>query len=129
MFDQRRDTYKAIEVRHGNVYDAILTIRPFQRITLVSNFAATLLLGKFAPIDYSDASGMNLLDIKTKTWNQTLLDACARSLASKLDEPVPTNTVLGCVSKYFEERYSFDPECKVVAFTGDNPASLLGSLR
>lgn len=35
-----------------------------QRISLVSSFAASLFLGNYAAIDNSDASGMNLLDIK-----------------------------------------------------------------
>ena len=27
----------------------------------------------------------------------------------------------GNISNYFVERYGFSPDCKVVAFTGDNP--------
>ena len=43
------------------------------RISLVSSFAASLLTGKVGGIDWADAGGMNLLDIKTKKWNQDLL--------------------------------------------------------
>ena len=32
----------------------------------------------------------------------------------------------GNVSKYLVDRYGFSADCKVVAFTGDNPASLAG---
>lgn len=35
-------------------------------ISLVSSFLASIFIGKFAPIDFSDASGMNLFNIKTK---------------------------------------------------------------
>ena len=30
------------------------------------------------------------------------------------------------MSNYMQERYGFDPECVVGAFTGDNPSSLAG---
>ena len=33
-----------------------------------------LILGKYAPIDTSDAGGMNLLDLKTMDWSQECLD-------------------------------------------------------
>ena len=32
------------------------------------------ILGKYAPIDASDAGGMNLLDLKTMDWSQQCLD-------------------------------------------------------
>jgi len=33
---------------------------------------------------------------------------------------------LGPISNYYVERFGFNPECRVVSFTGDNPASLAG---
>lgn len=39
----------------------------------MSSFAASLFLGDYAPIDLSDGSGMNLLDITTKTWSPQCL--------------------------------------------------------
>lgn len=52
--------------------------------------------------------------------------ACAPDLRSKLSDPVPPFSELGPVSEYMVERYGFNPDCKVFAFTGDNPASLAG---
>lgn len=69
---------------------------------------------------------MNLLNIKTKTWDPQLLEACGPNLAKKLGEPVPSKTVVGSISSYFVERWGFNPDCKIIAFTGDNPASLIG---
>ena len=45
-----------------------------QRISLVSSFGASLFLGQYAAIDFSDGSGMNLLDINTHQWSQDCLD-------------------------------------------------------
>ena len=45
-----------------------------ERISLVSSFAASLFTGRIVGIDRADAGGMNLLDIKSKSWHQDLLD-------------------------------------------------------
>lgn len=99
-----------------------------QRISLVSSFLASIFLNDVAAIDLTDASGMNLLDINKKTWSQECLNACAPDLEEKLGQPVPTNSVVGEIGSFFVQRYSFDPRCKIIAFTGDNASALSGML-
>lgn len=96
------------------------------RISLVSSFLASIFLNDVAPIDFSDGSGMNLLDINNRRWSQKCLDACADGLSEKLGEPKPTNSILGTIGNFFVQRYNFNANCKIVAFTGDNCSALSG---
>lgn len=113
-----------------------------ERITLISNFMASLLCGSYAPMDASDASGMNMMDLKLKRWSDICLEAIVgaadalevSSLRSRLgvssntvdDNIVDTSEVIGRVSKYYVDRYGFPAECLISSFTGDNPGSIAG---
>jgi len=97
-----------------------------REIHLVSSFMASLLIGKTAPIDHGDGAGMNLLELATGRYSADLLRATAPDLAQKLPSPVQSRTVVGEIAQYFVKRYGFKPGTPVVAFTGDNPSSLVG---
>lgn len=96
------------------------------RVHLVSSYLASLLIGADAPLEPGDASGMNLMDIRSSTWSAAALDATAPGLILKLSEIRPSWTIAGRLSKYWQDRYSF-PAAPVVAWTGDNPSSLVGT--
>ncbi len=95
-----------------------------ERIQLISNFLTSILLGQYAPIDLSDGSGMNLLDIRQHQWSKQCLNACGNDLEKKLSEKlVYPRTALGTIAKYFVEKYGFNNQCQIVSCTGDNPSS------
>lgn len=95
-------------------------------IQLVSSFMASVLAGTSVPIDLGDGAGMNLLDLAQGAWSEALLDATAPDLKKKLLSPVPSTKIVGSVAPYFVEKYGFSPDTPIVAFTGDNPSSLIG---
>jgi xylulokinase len=95
-------------------------------IALVSSFMASLLAGKIAPIDFGDGAGTNLMDIRKHNWNHDAVKATAPSLIGKLPPLAPSGQVLGPVSPYFVQKFGLNPEAQATAWTGDNPASVIG---
>ncbi|KAJ6260931.1 hypothetical protein Dda_3592 [Drechslerella dactyloides] len=106
------------------------------RISLVSSFLASLLLGRIAPLDISDVCGMNLYNMETHTWDPRLIalaaspsgtdDAATAALYDKLGPVEPDGGKnLGCISRYFCEKYGFPASCAIMPSTGDNPSTIL----
>ena len=102
-----------------------------ERIALVSSFLASVLLGTHAPMDISEACGMNLWDVPNNTWNEPLLELTAgkdgaAELRQKLgDVRQDGGGSMGSIAGYFVDKHGFSPECQVAPFTGDNPATIL----
>ena len=97
------------------------------RVHLVSSFLCSLLAGEDAPIDIGDGAGMNLLNLKTMSWDSEICAAVAPGLVNRLPKvALPgEKTALG-LAPYFA-KYGLRPGIPVVPFTGDNPASLVGT--
>jgi len=82
--------------------------------------------GHYAGIDPSDGSGMNAMNLKTKTWVKEILNYAGSDLEQKLGKVDPSHLVQGTISKYFQARYGFKPLCSIVTAAGDNPCTLVG---
>ncbi len=107
-------------------------------IFCLSAFVTSLLSGNIAPVDTGDGWGtnMNTVDIDNPGWSFPMLkimDAYLNAhgvkhpaLDRKLGVMVPYDHPLGTISPYFVDRYGLSPKTKVLAGTGDNPATLLG---
>ncbi|KAK1247951.1 hypothetical protein MKX07_000839 [Trichoderma sp. CBMAI-0711] len=104
-----------------------------KRISLVSSWLASVLMGSIAPLDVSDVCGMNLWDIPNQAWSEKLLALSggggadgAANLRRKLGEPrMDGGGSMGSISRYYVSKYGFSPECQITPFTGDNPATIL----
>jgi xylulokinase len=94
------------------------------RIHLVSSFLCSVLIGKDAPIDSGDGAGMNLLNLRTMTWDPEIAEFTALGLAKKL--PKVGSGVAGALHAYFA-KYGLKAGIPVAVWTGDNPASLVGT--
>jgi xylulokinase len=87
---------------------------------------ASVLTGGHAPIDHGDGAGMNLLNLHTLAWDPAICEATAPGLLDKLPPVASARTLAGTLSPYFHQ-YGFQPGTRVAVWTGDNPASLVGT--
>ena len=83
-------------------------------------------------MDISDVCGANLWDIKNGRWHEDLLALTAGStsgvedLKTKLGRvPEDGGASFGTISPYFTSRYGFPSTTQIIAFTGDNPSTIL----
>ena len=76
--------------------------------------------------DYSDASGMLLLDVKNKCWSKEMLEICAineQQMPILYESSQVVGTLLPCVA----EELGLNKGTKVVAGAGDNAAAAIGT--
>lgn len=96
-----------------------------KRIMLPKDYLAYRLTG-ISVTDYSDASGMLLLDVKNRRWSPEMLDICSvkEDMLPHLHE---SYEVIGTLAKEAAEELDLKVSVKVVAGAGDNAASAVGT--
>ena len=95
-----------------------------KKIMLPKDYVNYVLTGVHS-CDYSDASGMLLLDVKNKRWSREMLDICGITEAQmpRLYESYET---IGTLLPEIADRFGLSHGVKVVAGAGDNAAAAVG---
>lgn len=95
------------------------------KIMLPKDYIAYKLTGVHST-DYSDASGMLLLDVEHKRWSKEMLTICGiteNQLPRLFESFEETGTLLESVAA----ELTLSPTCKVAAGAGDNAAAAIGT--
>lgn len=95
------------------------------KIMLPKDYLAYRLSGTFCT-EYSDASGMLLLDVKNKCWSKEMLDICGIK-ESQLPKLYESWQAVGNIKPEIASALGIPEDVKVVAGAGDNAAAAVGT--
>lgn len=95
------------------------------KIMLPKDFLAYKLSGSFCT-EYSDASGMLLLDVEHKCWSEEMLEICGIT-EEQLPKLYESWEVVGTLKKEIAEDLGLPESVKVIAGAGDNAAAAVGT--
>lgn len=95
------------------------------KIMLPKDYLAYMLSESFCT-DYSDASGMLLLDVKNRCWSKEMLDICGIS-EQQLPKLYESYEVVGCIKPSVAAELGLPETVKVIAGAGDNAAAAVGT--
>ena len=76
--------------------------------------------------DYSDASGMLLLDVRNRKWSSEMLEICSVR-EDQMPRLFESYEVIGCLRPEIATALSLPEDVKVVAGAGDNAAAAVGT--
>lgn len=99
--------------------------RRIRKIMLPKDYVNFYLTGVHAS-DYSDASGMLLLNVEKKTWSREMLDIC-KITEEQMPKLFESYEVIGTVKPEVADRLGLPSGVKVVAGAGDNAAAAIGT--
>ena len=95
------------------------------KIMLPKDYLAYKLSGTFCT-EYSDASGMLLLDVQNKCWSKEMLDICGIR-EEQLPKLYESYEVVGNLKPEIAEELGLSADVKVIAGAGDNAAAAVGT--
>lgn len=136
--------FTGLQIRKLAVRSEPSIYKETDRISLVSSFVASVLLGEVTSIEEADACGMNIYNIPNGDYDDELI-ALAAGVHPDLDKATQLETeagvqelkrklglinevnfeALGKISPYFVSKYGFSPKAKIYSFTGDNLATII----
>lgn len=96
-----------------------------RKIMLPKDYLAYRLSGSFCT-DYSDASGMLLLDVKNKCWSEEMMELCGVS-RDQLPDLYESYEPVGTLKGELAEELGFSHTVKIMAGAGDNAAAAVGT--
>lgn len=95
------------------------------KIMLPKDYISYMLSGNFST-DYSDASGMLLLDVKNKKWSKEMIDICSIS-EDMLPKLYESYEAVGDIKSELAKELGLNEGIKIVAGAGDNAAAAIGT--
>jgi len=95
------------------------------KIMLPKDYISYMLSGNFST-DYSDASGMLLLDVKNKKWSKEMIDICSIS-EDMLPKLYESYEPVGIIKPELAKELGLNEGIKIVAGAGDNAAAAIGT--
>ena len=95
------------------------------KIMLPKDYISYMLSGNFST-DYSDASGMLLLDVKNKKWSKEMIDICSIS-EDMLPKLYESYEAVGTIKPELVKELGLNEGIKIVAGAGDNAAAAIGT--
>lgn len=96
-----------------------------KKIMLPKDYLAYRLSGVHCT-DYSDASGMLLLDVKNRCWSKEMVEICGIS-EDMLPELFESYEVVGTIKPEIAKQLGIKEDVKIVAGAGDNAAAAVGT--
>ena len=96
-----------------------------KKIMLPKDYLAYRLSGTFCT-DYSDASGMLLMDVKNKCWSKEMMEICHVS-REQLPDLYESYEAVGTLKEEIAAELGLSSEVKIIAGAGDNAAAAVGT--